>query len=259
MLVLSLDSTSPAGSVAIWRDGALVVVRPTDPERGFSEQLPGVMLDVLDDHGLRLADVSVFAVASGPGSLTGLRVGIATIQGLAFAGDRPVVAVSALQATARAAWDTDHPPASGSSVAAWRDARRGEVFSCLYRAGGGAQLDEIEPPCVGLPERTLTRWRDLAGVGRDILLIGDAAPAALDLARAILGPTARAAPGSLLAGTVAELAAERAARGETTRPHAVQPLYVRKPDAELARERSLKRAGTGARQTPAAAPRSGGT
>ena len=84
---------------------------------------------------LRVADVDLFAVAAGPGSFTGLRIGIATQQGLALANSRPLVGVSALDAinhTIRSAGDADQ---SDVEVAAWIDAQRGQVFAARYRGG----------------------------------------------------------------------------------------------------------------------------
>src|SRR5438034_8845785 len=124
MRVLALDTTTPAGSVAlVAEDGEtaedrvmrVMDVRRGDPARTHAERLPAEILAVLDAHGLAVADVDVFAVASGPGSFTGLRIGIATIQGLAFVHRRRVVGVSALEALAQIA-AAARPP--GAIVAA---------------------------------------------------------------------------------------------------------------------------------------------
>ena len=101
MVILALDTTTKAGSCALWRDGALVEQRPGDAARTHAERLPGDLADLLAAHGLTVKDVDLYAVASGPGSFTGLRVGIATIQGLALVHGRKVVAVSALEALAQ--------------------------------------------------------------------------------------------------------------------------------------------------------------
>src|ERR687895_1137349 len=98
MLVLALDTTTRQGSVALARDGALLATYVGDAAITHGERLPGDLVRVLDAHGLRVSDVDVFAVAAGPGSFTGLRVGIATLQGLALANARPLVGVSALDA-----------------------------------------------------------------------------------------------------------------------------------------------------------------
>ena len=101
MVILALDTTTTAGSCALWRDGALVEQRPGDAARTHAERLPGDLADLLAAHGLTVNDVDLYAVASGPGSFTGMRVGIATIQGLALVHGRQVVAISALEALAQ--------------------------------------------------------------------------------------------------------------------------------------------------------------
>src|SRR6185436_14175858 len=98
MRVLALDTTTRAGSVAVVEDDRIVLQRGGDPARTHVERLPAEILSVLQDAGLALPAVDVFAVAAGPGSFTGLRVGIATIQGLAFVLHRKVVALSSFAA-----------------------------------------------------------------------------------------------------------------------------------------------------------------
>ena len=89
MRVLSLDTTGRTGSLALFVDGRPVDVRTGDPDRSHGQRLPGEIQDLLAAHGLAARDVDLFAVAAGPGSFTGLRVGIATIQGLALVTGRP--------------------------------------------------------------------------------------------------------------------------------------------------------------------------
>src|SRR5438093_568454 len=100
MRVLALDTTTRAGSVALVEDDQILGVSDGDATRTHAERLPGEILAMADRHHVAMSEVDVFAVASGPGSFTGLRIGIATIQGLALATRRPVVAVSALDALA---------------------------------------------------------------------------------------------------------------------------------------------------------------
>lgn len=238
MVILALDSTAAEGSAALWRpDGEIVVARLQAPA-GYGRRLPGALLDLLGSHGLSLAQVELFAVASGPGSLTGLRVGIATIQGLAFATGRPVVAVSALDALAETLRAAVPPPPSGSLLAAWKNAQRREVFAALYAqdAAGAEPLRLLGVPEVGHPEAIAARWADQVPGDGQLWVSGDAD----ETARAALARVFAACLIWLdpppLAAAVARLAYRRAPR-EAGRPHAVHPLYVRRPDAEMARER----------------------
>src|SRR5439155_24126520 len=111
------------------------VERSGDPSRTHAERLPGEILQLLDEAGVRLPAVEVFAVAAGPGSFTGLRIGIAAIQGLALVQQRRVVPVSALEALAHTGSVRLAP---GATVAAWMDAHRHEVFSAQYRVADAA-------------------------------------------------------------------------------------------------------------------------
>ena len=90
MLVLALDTTTRRGSVALAREGFILAVDTGDAAIAHGARLPGDLSRVLDAHGLRVADVDLFAVAAGPGSFTGLRIGIATMQGLALGNGKPL-------------------------------------------------------------------------------------------------------------------------------------------------------------------------
>jgi len=187
-------------------------------------------MSLLERAGISLREIDVFAVATGPGSFTGLRIGIATMQGLAFAEGKPLVGVSGFDALARIADEgLSHrsPQAKAGRVAAWVDAWRGEVFAALYEDGR-----VVEPPVVGRPEVLLEALR-----GRPTLFIGDGARERADAIRHTLGESARIAepPAPPLAGTIAVLAGELSVAGDHA-PHAIRPLYIRRTDAELARD-----------------------
>jgi tRNA threonylcarbamoyladenosine biosynthesis protein TsaB len=238
MRVLALDTTTRGGSVALIVDDRVVDERAGDESRTHAERLPGELTDLLSAHGLSTRDVDLFAVASGPGSFTGMRIGIATIQGLALVHGRPVVAVSALEALGQSC----SAPPSPQRVAVWMNAHRGEVFSALYEVGDAdlferGRLVEIEGASVGDPAETLIRWATWLE-GRDVAFIGDGAV----LHAAIARPAAsRIVEPPLLAAAIARMAARRARDGEATGAAGVQPLYVRRPDAELARDEKRRR------------------
>lgn len=229
MLILALDTTTRAGSAAVLRDGALVAEHVGDPAVTHGQRLPRDLMRVLDAAGVAIADVDLFAVAAGPGSFTGLRVGIATIQGLAFAAERRVVPVSALDALARAARDGQN------LVGAWMDAQRGEVFAALYPPDADAP---VAPPSNASPEETLERWGPAIG-DRRLRLAGDGALRYRDVIARMMPAATVVDPLPPLARFVGAIAADRPERA--VMPHAIVPIYVRRPDAELAR---LKRGGT---------------
>jgi tRNA threonylcarbamoyladenosine biosynthesis protein TsaB len=237
MRVLALDTTTRAGSVALVEDGETLIERSGDVNRTYAERLPGDILALLAEAGLTSSDVNVFAIASGPGSFTGLRIGMATIQGLAFVHRRRIVGVSALEALAHAG-SAGCP--EGTIVASWMDAYRRDVFSALYRLGGGAvfsraRLIELDPPSVADPAATLRRWTDELHLSPAIF----AGDGAVTYAQAIDGRGQIVAPPPL-AGAIGRIAFERAQAGLTVDPAGVQPLYVRRPDAEVARDRQAR-------------------
>jgi tRNA threonylcarbamoyladenosine biosynthesis protein TsaB len=223
MRVLALDTTTRAGSVALVEDDRVVEERAGDASRSHGERLPGELASL----GAPWPTIDVFAVASGPGSFTGLRIGIATMQGLAVATGRRVVGVSTLEALAQCA---SARLTAGALVGAWVDAQRGEVFSAIYRVADAPlftpeRIVEIESPAVASPDVTRAAWagRNLT----EVFFTGDGAARYLD---GVESPP-------LLAGAIGRMAAVRASRGLDVSPAGLQPLYVRRPDVELARER----------------------
>lgn len=237
MRVLALDTTTRAGSIALAIDESVVEERRGDQSRTHAERLPAELLAVTAARGMALADIDVFAVAAGPGSFTGLRVGIATMQGLAFTTGRPIVPVSALDALGTIG---GADLAGGALVAAWMDAHRGDVFSALYEvtpapAYAAGRLAVVEGPGVGDPRLMLKRWR--ATVRHPIVFLGDGALRYADAIERSGMSEGRAFAVPLLAGAIARLAGARARRGEAIAPGDVQALYVRRPDAEIERER----------------------
>jgi tRNA threonylcarbamoyladenosine biosynthesis protein TsaB len=227
MVILALDTTTRAGSTALMRGAEVVDVQASDAARPQAERLPAELMALLDRHGLELPQIDIYAVATGPGSFTGLRIGIATMQGLALAQGKPLIGISALDALASTAGPrTEGLKTRGcvARVATWIDAWRGEVYAALYENGA-----EVMPPTVDAPAHLLPR------LGTATLFVGDGAAVYADLITAAGGHVADpAAPP--IAGAIATLASREAAAGRCPPPHAIRPLYVRRPDAEVARE-----------------------
>ena len=249
MRILALDTSTPPGSVALATGGELTECRIGDAGRTHGERLPGDITALLAAHALTPADIDLYAVCSGPGSFTGLRVGLATIQALALVNRCGVVAVPTLEALARAVvWAPagDEPTAL---VGTWMNAHRGEVFAALYDAApaaadAGAALAEVAGPLAAAPDVVLRHWRErLRDTGRRVAVIGDAVAPVRERLRQELNCagllTPRIPP---LAPIAARVAAAAAGRGAGA-PHAVRPVYVRRPDAVLARERRQRPGG----------------
>jgi tRNA threonylcarbamoyladenosine biosynthesis protein TsaB len=240
VIVLALDSTTPSGSIAVALGDGSIAARPGDARRGWSGRLPGEIVELLDAHRLRPIDVGIFAVAAGPGSLTGLRVGIATVQGFAFATGRRVVPVSALDALAEHACTREGAEPRGDVVVAWTNAMRGEVFSALYAprrptAPCDDPWERVRAATVGSPDEAAAAIA--ATDPRGVVAVGDVEEALSGPLSKRFGERLTLLERPLLAPLIARMAVRLADRGAAVSPHAVRPLYVRKPDAVLARER----------------------
>src|SRR5581483_9766239 len=232
MRILALDTTTRDGSAALVVDDRVIDERRGDAARTHAERLPGELIAILSARKIAFSDIDLFAVAAGPGSFTGLRIGIATIQGAAFVHRKRVVALSALDALAVAASPHAKP---GTIVGAWMDGYRQDVFASLYEVTDAPpfepeRLRVLEAPSVGPPAEVLDRWRSQ----RPQILVGDGVVkfrATLPLEGVELPPV------PALAGALGLMAAARARRGDTIDPAAIQPLYIRRPDAEVDRDR----------------------
>jgi tRNA threonylcarbamoyladenosine biosynthesis protein TsaB len=216
MLVLALDTTTRVASCALARDGRVLREQGGEAAQAQAERLPGELIALLELERVRLEEIDVYAVSTGPGSFTGLRVGIATMQGLAFATGKPLIGISTLDALHDAA-----RPFAGR-VATWVDAWRGEVYAALYEDGR-----EIEGATIAHPDQLLVRL-----AGQPTTFIGDGAATYAEAIRAALANASIANPATpLLAGTIARLATDAARAGQLPPPHAIRPLYVTRPPA----------------------------
>jgi tRNA threonylcarbamoyladenosine biosynthesis protein TsaB len=231
MLVLALDSSTRAGSIALARNGTLLEARVGDPSLRHAVRLPNDLTALLATHGATLRDVDLFAVAAGPGGFTGLRVGLATVQGLALALERPVLVAGTLELLALAAAEAvgDTPWCGG-----WLRGMRGEVFGALYAREALPPAPAVAPASVGTPDQCAAEWFAVAPRGA-IAVAGDGWP---EYAAALQARFASVIPCVTppLAGVLARVATTRAS--EAVGPAAVRPAYVRRPDAVVLREQA---------------------
>ena len=161
MLTLALEASAKAASAALCRDGALLGQYFQNCGLTHSVTLLPMAEALLKNNGLTTADVDLFAVSHGPGSFTGVRIGVSTVKGLAWAAEKPCVGVSTLEAMA---WN-GLCAAPGSLVCCAMDARRAQVYNALFRIRGGkperlcedraislealaAELAQMEETCV---------------------------------------------------------------------------------------------------------------
>lgn len=239
MLILALDTTTRAGSVAVTDDDLLLAVVHGDAGRTHGERLPGEIDRALTSAGVTPSQLTLLAVASGPGAFTGLRIGLAAMQGMAMVLRIPVIGVSALDALAWEAWAVRCD--DERQVIAWMDAQRGEVFAAHYLSDhmeGVAFSPAIGQPIVGSPEAALALVPALDGLSAGVLCVGDGAVRyRAELEARVPGRCRVIDTPDAIAPAVARIGRRRAGRGLAGQPHALQPLYVRRPDAELERQR----------------------
>jgi len=228
VLILSLDTTTRAGSAAVLRDDTVLAVIEGDASRTHGERLPAELEDVLRAAGVQLANIDVLTVARGPGAFTGLRIGLAAMQGVAMVTGRPVIGVSALEALATAAFEQQ--VVAHARIGVWMDAARGEIFAAAYDAsgepGGVPALVSLTDAEVDAPEAVWARWQQIPHASASWTFAGDGAARYAS----VLGE-ARVEPSPPLAPSIARLGRRLAGHGSHA-PHDLQPLYVRRPDAE---------------------------
>jgi tRNA threonylcarbamoyladenosine biosynthesis protein TsaB len=218
MRVLAIETSTLAGGVALVDGERLVAEYLLDVSVTHSERLLAAVDRVLADTGWTVRDVQGLAVSAGPGSFTGLRVGISTAKGLAMASGLPIAAVPTLDAIATAL------PWAALPVCAVLAARKSEVYAALYRWGGEGFRRVSEYLAIS-PEALA------ASLSEPTLLLGDGADA-------IRSPHARVVPPPRRVPSpacVAVLGHAMLRLGDTVTAAALTPFYLRPSEAELRR------------------------
>ena len=228
VIVLSIDTCDPRGSVAVLRERLQLGLTAHDTTEEYSSWLLPTVGDLLKRIGLRMTDLDAFAVASGPGSFTGVRVGLTTVKAWGEVYRKPIVPISRLRAMAVEAWGDP------GYVAAWFDAHRGQVFGGVYKSNG-PDLVSVGEEMVIAPRRFVETVTEL--IAGDIVTWASADPGSLfDEAevkkRAAAGEEFEYV-GGMLAGPVGVLATEELAAGRFTDALGLDANYVRRSDAEI--------------------------
>lgn len=215
--ILSLDTTGEFGSLALVAGDEVVEEILLHSPDGFAHVLFEHLRRLLERHGWKLEGVDCFASAAGPGSFTGVRVGLTAAKGLAEAMRRPLVAVSNLEAIA---WFGAAP-----MRAAVLDARRGEIYGAVY----GPNLEIIRPEVV----TKFNQWLNSLPDGPLEFLSTDFTPFRTALAGTRWAEAPVREVPRALAGAIGRIAARRFREGRAEDPAAVDARYVRRSDAEL--------------------------
>ncbi len=224
MITLAIDTSSRSAGLALLRDEDVVAEWFVRLRQTHSEDVLPAVAALLSAAGLSVGDVRLFAVTHGPGSFTGLRVGVGLVKGLALSTGGAIVGVSTLDALAQNLAFASH------GVCPVLDAKKGQIYTSLYRPGGSGGLEKIEPDQAVEPSAFLEK------ITEPVIFLGDGVAAYGDLIRKMLPSLAFFAPAnfqSVRPSAVALLALERYRRGESDDLVSFAPRYLRRSEAEI--------------------------
>ncbi len=223
MRILAVDTSTRSCSVAIVDQSDLLAEVTSGNGRTHSRHLMAMIDSALELSGLNLSMTDGLAFTCGPGSFTGLRIGISTILGLAAATRKPIVGISGLDALAMQATVPD------MTICPLIDGRRGEVYCARYRWVNGALVKEAA-------EQALSPELAISGLNKPALFAGNGALLYQALIRDHLGDAARFAlncQNTLRASTIAWISMKRFEIGDVDDIFRFQPMYIRRPDAKI--------------------------
>ena len=229
MKILALETSAKTVSAAVSEDGKILASGYQDTGLTHSRTLMPIVEHILKNAGLTMADMDAVAVAAGPGSFTGIRIGVAAAKGLAFGADKPAIGVSTLAAMARGVAFSD-----GLVICAM-DARRNQIYNALFEAKDGQLTRLTDDRAIALADLA----EELRTDPRPMTVVGDGAK----LCHTFLteaGISCRMAPPHLVmqnATGVALEAESMAAAGKTVSAQALEPVYLRPAQADPLRKK----------------------
>ena len=223
MIVLGVETATRVGSVAIVNDEGIIGECTLNVSLNHSERLLPLIDQLLKNTDMPYCSIDGLAVSLGPGSFTGLRIGISTIKGLSLASKKPIVGISTLDGLAH------HYPCEETLVCPMVDARKKEVFTALYRWSKSFKLQKLTDELAIAPQKLLQKIDDR------VMFLGDGSLVYESLIKEGLGSKALFAPSHLRhprAATIACLGLEELKKGNTMTINNVNPCYIRPSDAE---------------------------
>lgn len=228
MKLLAFESSAGPASVCLMQDGKVLVSMSRNDGLTHSQTLLDMAGTVLSGAGLTSSDIDVFAVSAGPGSFTGLRIGIATVKGLSWGAEKPCIGVSTLLAMAHC-----HREWRGLICPAM-DARRAQVYTAIFRSDGRGNIERVSP------DDAIAALDAAAAVSKDepVLVCGDGAEILFAALNSEGHPDVYLAPANTRFQSA--LGVALAAEGETpVSAEELMPVYLRKSQAEREREARL--------------------
>ncbi|NNE44397.1 MAG: tRNA (adenosine(37)-N6)-threonylcarbamoyltransferase complex dimerization subunit type 1 TsaB [Gemmatimonadetes bacterium] len=237
MRVLAIEMATRHGSVALLQDDDVVEV----PVELRGDGVVAAIAELLAEERVDPEYLDLIAASVGPGSFTGVRIGTAAAQGLAEATEVPLVGVGTLDALAESVAGTDWA-VPGTPILASVDARRAEVYAALYRvAGAGEPAEKLWGPEPVAFLALAERFAALGPSGENPgVLVGDGSALLAPLFPPESGWAAPAQLAKASAAAVGRVAAREAEAGRTVTPEALEPVYLRKSDAEIHRQDKLR-------------------
>ena len=223
MKLLAIDTSGPVCGVAVMKDGAIVYEASAVNRMTHSVNLLPMIDTACQSAGLTVAELDRIAVVSGPGSFTGVRIGVSTVKGLAHAHNTPCVAVDALETMAVGAGEFD------GIICPIQDARAGQVYGAAFRSGAERPLRLMEDTPIKLEAYV----EAIRGFGERFLFLGDGMPVHREKLTQLLGDAAVFAQPQLSFLRPAAAAYLASLSGETVDYLALEPLYLRAPNAAL--------------------------
>ena len=225
-LILAIETATRAGSVALARGGEILGSASGDPSASHSKDLIETIEGVLARGEVKLSEVDLFAAAEGPGSFTGLRIGLATIKSFAVCTGRSCVGVSTLAAIARAAGNSE-------TIVSLLPAGRGELFAQMFSINEG-QVSELDQAAHLSLKAILEKYGDQS----ELLWAGEGARLNAESLRGWatdhdIGEWRIAPTAAQLATSISALALNSYRDGDTVTPNELRAVYVRASDAEI--------------------------
>ncbi len=234
MKILAIDSSGMVASVALWEDDLILSEFSINYKKTHSQTLLPMLENLRERTELDMQTIDAIAVAAGPGSFTGLRIGSATAKGLGFALDKPIIPVSTVEGLAYNLYGTD------KVVCPLMDARRNQTYTGLYdfrrqESGEGYDMNVIKEQCAVYVEEIIEKCNEL---DRDVIFLGDGVPVFAETIREKAQVSYSFAPAHMnrqRAASVASLAAIYYKKGKAESADEHAPVYLRLSQAERER------------------------
>lgn len=231
MKILAVDTSANTATVCVSEDDKLLAEEIVNHKKTHSQTLMTMIDNALKSCDTDISEIDVFAVANGPGSFTGLRIGVSAVKGMAHALDKPVIEISTLEGMAYNLFMCEN------IICPIMDARRAQVYNGVYTWENGEFLTLSTPRALAIEECV----EDVKKYNKKVIFLGDGVPVHKEYIKEQMGKNAVFAPPSCNAQRASSLASIAFGKLEEKKScYEVTPFYLRKPQAEREREERSK-------------------